>query len=68
METIKEMERQLIYKTLALMNGNKTHAAKVLGITPRSIRNKLKIYTNEASDENSKTIQKWPEPGGTAPA
>ena len=39
-----EMERELIFKTLAKVNGNRTHAAKVLGISIRTLRNKLREY------------------------
>jgi len=38
------MERDLIFKTLARVNGNRTHAAKVLGISIRTLRNKLREY------------------------
>ncbi|TAJ34683.1 MAG: sigma-54-dependent Fis family transcriptional regulator [Nitrospirae bacterium] len=39
-----EMERDLIFKTLAGVNENRTHAAKVLGISIRTLRNKLREY------------------------
>ena len=42
--TVAEMERQLIYKTLEQCGQNRTHAAKVLGISVRTLRNKLKEY------------------------
>jgi DNA-binding NtrC family response regulator len=42
--TIEEMERRLISKTLDVTNGNRTHAAKSLGISIRTLRNKLKEY------------------------
>lgn len=41
---IKDLERDLILKTLKDTNGNKTMAAKILGVTPRTIRNKLNEY------------------------
>lgn len=46
--TIDEMERQLILKTLGDLGGNRTHAARVLGISLRTLRNKLKEYRMEA--------------------
>lgn len=42
--TIEEMERRLIIKTLDKTGGNRTHAARSLGISIRTLRNKLKEY------------------------
>ena len=42
--SVKEMEKELIYQTLEEMNGNRTHAAKMLGISIRTLRNKLREY------------------------
>lgn len=42
--SLKEMEMGLILKTLEETNGNKTRAAKVLGVSVRTIRNKLYEY------------------------
>ena len=39
-----EMERELIFKTLAKVKDNRTHAAKELGISIRTLRNKLREY------------------------
>ena len=39
-----EMERELISKTLARVKDNRTHAAKELGISIRTLRNKLREY------------------------
>lgn len=41
---LKEMEKDLILKTLKNFNGNKTKAAKELGVSVRTIRNKLNEY------------------------
>ena len=38
------MERDLIVKTLARAKENRTHAAKELGISIRTLRNKLREY------------------------
>ena len=42
--TIDEMEKKLIEKTLDEKGGNRTHAAKSLGISIRTLRNKLNEY------------------------
>ena len=42
--TVKEMEKQLIFKTLESVNDNRTHAAEMLGISIRTLRNKLHEY------------------------
>ncbi len=42
--SIKDMEMDLIAKTLDTTNGNKTQAAKLLGVSVRTIRNKLNGY------------------------
>jgi DNA-binding NtrC family response regulator len=42
--SIKNMEMDLIVKTLEETNGNKTKAAKALGVSVRTIRNKLSGY------------------------
>jgi len=42
--SLKEMEQQMIYKTLDQTEGNRTHAAKILGISVRTLRNKLNEY------------------------
>ncbi|HYK89550.1 MAG TPA: sigma-54 dependent transcriptional regulator, partial [Acidobacteriota bacterium] len=42
--TVREMERQLIQKTLRNTLGNRTRAAKLLGISLRTLRNKLNEF------------------------
>lgn len=42
--TLWQMEKNLIVNTLAQLNGNRTHAAHALGISIRTIRNKLREY------------------------
>jgi DNA-binding NtrC family response regulator len=42
--TIAEAEKRLIVKTYKKMNHNKTHTAKALGITIKTLRTKLKEY------------------------
>jgi len=43
-QTIEDVERELIYKTLEKTKGNKTRAAEILNITARTLRNKLSRY------------------------
>jgi DNA-binding NtrC family response regulator len=44
---LKEMEQKLIFKALETTHGNRSHAAKVLGISIRTLRNKLNEYKLE---------------------
>ena len=44
-QTVAAMEQQLIIDTLEHCFGNRTHAANILGISIRTLRNKLKEYT-----------------------
>jgi two-component system response regulator FlrC len=46
-QSVDEMERKLIFTTLEQTNGNRTHAAKLLGISLRTLRNKLREYRFE---------------------
>ncbi|HEY0303082.1 MAG TPA: sigma-54 dependent transcriptional regulator [Rhizomicrobium sp.] len=43
--TVAEVERDLILETLKHCLGNRTHAANILGISIRTLRNKLNEYT-----------------------
>jgi transcriptional regulator with PAS, ATPase and Fis domain len=42
--SIREVERQLLEKTLEVTGGNRTHAAEMLGVSLRTIRNKIREY------------------------
>ncbi|HYR44844.1 MAG TPA: sigma-54 dependent transcriptional regulator, partial [Terriglobia bacterium] len=46
-QSVGEMERKLIMTTLDQTNGNRTHAARLLGISLRTLRNKLREYRVE---------------------
>ena len=45
--TVAEVEQDLILETLDHCLGNRTHAANILGISIRTLRNKLKLYTEQ---------------------
>jgi len=49
--TVDEAERQLILKTLRSTHNNKTRAAEILGITTKTLQNKLKEYASAAASE-----------------
>jgi len=57
--TVAEVERDLILQTLKHCLGNRTHAANVLGISIRTLRNKLNEYSAEGLPV--------PPPGGGEP-
>ncbi len=44
--TVAEVEKELILDTLSHCLGNRTHAANILGISIRTLRNKLKLYAD----------------------
>lgn len=48
--TLKDMERELILRKLQLTHGNRTQAANELGISVRTLRNKLNLYTRMGMD------------------
>src|SRR3954462_14652954 len=54
--TVAEVERDLILETLRHCLGNRTHAANILGISIRTLRNKLNEYVAEGTPV--------PPPGG----
>lgn len=48
--TIADVERDMILNTLDHCLGNRTHAANILGISIRTLRNKLNQYRDEGMD------------------
>ena len=46
--TVEEAERRLIFETLAFTQNNKTRAAELLGISLKTLHNKLKEYATRA--------------------
>jgi DNA-binding NtrC family response regulator len=61
--SIWEMERNLILRTLEQVNGNRTHAAKILDISIRTLRNKLREYREIAGASANPTGQGLPTMG-----
>jgi two-component system response regulator FlrC len=49
--TVWEAERRLILDTLERVGGNRTHAARILGISIRTLRNKLHEYRALPSED-----------------
>jgi two-component system response regulator FlrC len=47
--TVADVEKDLIIGTLSHCLGNRTHAANILGISIRTLRNKLNLYTDEGT-------------------
>lgn len=45
--SLKEMERKMIFQALGKTDGNRTHAADILGISVRTLRNKLNEYREQ---------------------
>jgi DNA-binding NtrC family response regulator len=47
---IREVERDLILETLANTHGNRTASARLLGVSVRTLRNKITEYSAEGVD------------------
>ncbi len=50
--TIEDVEKELIYATLEKVNGNKTLAAEMLGISTKTLYNRLHAYGDLSKDES----------------
>jgi DNA-binding NtrC family response regulator len=48
--TVDAMERELILQTLGATGNNKTRAAELLGISLKTLHNKLKEYGGERAE------------------
>jgi DNA-binding NtrC family response regulator len=49
-QSLDVVEQELIIQTLRCHRGNRTHAAHVLGISVRSLRNKIRSYRDVGRD------------------
>lgn len=48
--TVSEVERELVVQTLIRCHGNRTRAARVLGFSVRTLRNKIRLYSADGID------------------
>ena len=48
--SLAHVEREFILQTLRFHRGNRTRAADLLGISIRSLRNKIRDYRNQGED------------------
>jgi DNA-binding NtrC family response regulator len=51
--TVDEAERRLILKTLESTSNNKTKAAEILGISLKTLHNKLKEYGSTSNTDSA---------------
>jgi DNA-binding NtrC family response regulator len=54
--TVAEAERLLVLKTLESTSNNKTRAAEILGISLKTLHNKLKEYGSAAADKDDQPV------------
>lgn len=54
--TLEEIEKEVILKALQFYHGNKTHTANALGISIRTIQNKLAQYSEGKDDKSLKKL------------
>jgi len=57
-ETMDEIERELIFKTLDFTNGNKVRAAQILGISLKTLYNRLVRYQGKGRDPVSESSRR----------
>lgn len=54
-KTLAEVEREYVLAILSLTNQNKTHAARILGISRRGLLNKLKKWQEQEAHDKLST-------------
>jgi len=52
--SLREMERKMIFQALDRTNGNRTYAAEILGISVRTLRNKLNEYRKKMEQDQER--------------
>jgi DNA-binding NtrC family response regulator len=57
-EKLRVVETQFILETLKSHNGNRTHSAKTLGISLRTLRNKINEFVVEGHEVPNPTLGK----------
>ena len=65
-QPLREVERQLILKTLEMAGGNRVRAAEILGISPKTLYNKLGRYQAKSDAEKCDAEESEPEPADEA--
>ena len=48
--TVEAIERELVLQTLTRCEGNRTRAARLLGFSVRTLRNKIRLYATDGRD------------------
>lgn len=48
--TVEAIERELVLQTLTRCEGNRTRAARLLGVSVRTLRNKIRLYAGDGLD------------------
>jgi DNA-binding NtrC family response regulator len=61
--TVEEIERELVLQTLARCEGNRTHAARLLGFSVRTLRNKIRQYAADGLDVPAHSHAGTPDDG-----
>ena len=64
---LADVERDLIIGTLARCGGNRTWAADILGISVRTLRNKLQLYADFQKKGKTSSRSKSATSGGIKP-
>jgi len=63
--TLATVEREIILQTLRCHRGNRTYAANVLGISVRSLRNKIRAYGDQGEKVPAPASSRGGDPSRT---